>query len=65
MVRHHQDDDDQRNETERLANIELYRERWEQGLDLYTGEPLGPAGVAQRDLTEVLSRSRQRRQRGR
>ena len=30
---------------EKRPNVELYGERWEQGLDLWTGEPLEGAGL--------------------
>ena len=30
---------------EKAPNVELYSERWEQGLDLWTGEPLEGAGL--------------------
>ena len=30
---------------ERAPNVELYTERWEQGLDLWTGEPLEGAAL--------------------
>ncbi len=31
---------------EKRPNVELYSERWEQGLDLWTGEPLEGAGLS-------------------
>ena len=31
---------------EKRPNVELYGERWEQGLDLWTGEPLEGGGLA-------------------
>jgi hypothetical protein len=31
---------------ERAPNVELYAERWENGLDIWTGEPLTDEGLA-------------------
>ena len=34
-----------------LERIELYRERWEQGLDIWTGEPIDGIDLLQRKDT--------------
>ena len=31
---------------ERAPRVDMYQERWEQGLDLWTGEPLEGAGLS-------------------